>query len=359
MKICIINNLFPPDGGGAERVVLRQIEEEKKHGNEVVLITTSNADSFSDTLKNVRVYQLRPYNLFHYRQLSQHGVLVKLLWHGVDMLNIGSARRIKQILKKEQPEVVHTHNLMGIGFLVPRVIQSLKITHIHTIHDIQLVEPSGVLLWNHSSDSFLQKIYSRIMKWLLKSVDVVVSPSRFLQEFYTKRGFFRGSEFILNQKTKHIKHTSIVGVKPVKCLFVGSLSRHKGIEILMRAWDLIDKDVDAEVHVVGSGALESVVREWAKNDARIFVHGQLGRVDLQKVYEECQVLIFPSICLENRPTVLEEAMEKGLFIVASDTGGVREVVEGYDGAVLVEPGNVHNLVSEIKMLIDRASDQTD
>jgi hypothetical protein len=68
------------------------------------------------------------------------------LWHIIDIFHFASKNKIRQILQTEKPDLVHTHNLMGLGFLIPRLIKKMGLRYIHTVHDVQLVEPSGIIL---------------------------------------------------------------------------------------------------------------------------------------------------------------------------------------------------------------------
>ena len=93
------------------------------------------------------------------------------------------------------------------------------------------------------------------------------------------------------------------------------------------------------------------VEEWAKNFNNVNVYGRLEKEELEKVYENCDILIFPSICLENRPTVILEALQHGLLIIASDTGGVRELVRPNEDAWLFMPGSATELVKRMNRFV--------
>lgn len=350
MKYCLINNLYPPYArGGAERVVENQARDLKKQGHEVFVITLKPKRGDNQLEKDgVKVYQIWPFNIFSYLDLNKHGFLMKLLWHKIDIFNIWSARKVKKILEQEKPDVVYIHNLMGLGFCIPRMVQKLGIKNIHTLHDVQLVEPSGILLWNHQKDSVWQKIYSYIMKKKMGKPDEIIFPSEFLKNFYLGRGFFANAECrIQNAELKKIRHEA-QNTKN-KFLFVGQLEKHKGIEILMKVWDDIS---DKELHIVGDGSLKSEIKKWVENKKNVFVHGRLEKEELEKKYEECDVLIFPSICLENHPTVIAEALEKGLYVIASNTGGVGELINSEKKGILVEPGNMDEFIKTIKSFFE-------
>ncbi|MBT4120720.1 MAG: glycosyltransferase [Candidatus Magasanikbacteria bacterium] len=354
-KVCLINNLYGDNAvGGAEIVVQARALEYKKKGDSVIVITTK-ADKNPKIEKNnengITVYRVWIPNIFYYKDLSKHGFVLKLIWHFIDIFK--KPKAIEEILVEEKPDVVETHNLMGIGYeFVPTGHLSSGRVHsseftgkwIHYLHDVQLVEPSGVLPWNHEKDNVWQRIYSGIMKRKFIGVGDVISPSRFLKKFYEERGFFKNAEWNVVVGNRHACSVQRrQDVPNQKYLFVGSLVKHKGIRILMQAWDKVGGD--KEFHIAGDGVLREELESWAYNKNNVKVYGRLEGEDLESIYKKCSTLIFPSICIENNPTVIHEAHEHGLKVIASDTGGVREIVCEDD--ILVEPGNIEELVGKI------------
>ena len=352
MNICYINNLFfPYSVGGAEEVVFDLVKKEIKSGNEVVVISwqpwygwNSWQPKLSIEAEGIKIYRFWVPNIFSYKNLGKHGFLTKLVWHFFDIFNFWSAHIIKSILIKEKSTVVNTHNLMGIGFGVPRLIQKLKIKHLHTVHDVQLIEPSGILSWNHQTDNIWQKIYQRLIRQKMGTPDEVIFLSEFIKDFYLRRNFFKNSLIkidspkLFSLSEKNSSHSKIF-------LFVGSLVKPKGVEILLKAWD---KVTDGELRLVGDGNLRKEVENWAKGKNNVKIYGRLTRSELVEIYKKSDVLIFPSICIENRPNVIVEAMQFGLNVIAADTGGVKELITDKNKFVLIEPGNVEQLVEKIK-----------
>ncbi|MBU2542117.1 glycosyltransferase [Patescibacteria group bacterium] len=351
MKVCIINNLYGKNSvGGAETVVHTRALEYKKSGNDVIIITTKASKSPKIEKNNENglvVYRVYIPNIFYYKDLSKYGFILKLIWHFIDIFNFASARIITKILAEEKPDVVETHNLMGVGYNLKMQNAKCKIKWRHYLHDVQLVEPSGVLHWNHKKDNLAQKIYSKIMKRKFRGVDEVVSPSEFLRKFYEERGFFENAEWVIEQKDTRIQETNNKQITNHKFLYVGSLVKHKGIRILMQAWNMVGAGRDLPtLNIVGDGILRREVEKWASDKNNVKVYGRLEGEELKNIYKKCDTLIFPSICIENNPTVIHEAHEYGLKVIASDTGGVSEIVGEND--ILVEPGSVDEL---IKILI--------
>lgn len=366
MKICFIHNLYKPfSRGGAEGFVENKAKTLKSEGKEPVIITTKPWSGWGcwdpeiQKEDGVKIYRFWVPNLCWYGDLNKYGVIFKLFWHFFDIFNIFSAFIIKKIIKKEEPKIVNTHNLTGIGFLLPRVINHLDTIFVHTLHDVQLVESSGILPWDHKQDNLFQKIYSGLMKNLFGSPDKVNSPSYFLKDFYQNRGFFKDSEWQVKkfnlEKKRNIKPKNISYSRIIKFLFAGSLEPHKGLGSLMKSWDDYIS-AGKELHIAGDGSIKEKIREWSNYRQGVKMYGRVSKQKLDKIYNESDVLIFPSVCIENSPEVIKEALNRDLFVVAAATGGV---VEFKDYNVwFFEPGNIDEMKQKIaevsvKVLIKR------
>ena len=206
MRICFISNLYPPYArGGAERVVSEEAAALKALGHEVSVITSAPVGDDGDaSLKTtveggIRVHRFYPMNLFFYGEIARYGAFSRTLWHAWDTVNPYASSVVSKILAKEEPEIVHTHNLKGLGLSIPAAIRRLKLRHVHTLHDVQLVVPSGLLMKGGESvlATKTARAYAAMMRRLYGSPEMIVSPSSFLMRFYEERGFFPRSEKIL------------------------------------------------------------------------------------------------------------------------------------------------------------------
>jgi glycosyltransferase involved in cell wall biosynthesis len=351
--ILLINNLYSPTSfGGAETVVWKLAQKHLRKHRKVVVVTLADNGKFSkNNEEGVVVYRIPAFNIFTYQKLSQKNFVFKLLWHFVDKCTWFGKKTIEKILIDEAPDLVHTHNLTGVGMFVPSLLRKMNIVHIHTLHDVQLVEPSGILLWNHKRDTFWQKIYSKITKFWFQNPDTVYYPSVFIRDFYKNRGFFEKSLWRITNN-EFLSQNKIVKKKTgrVKFLFVGKLTKYKGLQTVLDVWINLSKEFDVELHIAGDGKMYREVEKLAKEDNRVFVYGRLNKEDLNNLYTGCNILIFASICMENRPNVILEALENGLFVIASDTGGVNELVNKQN-ALLFTPGNTKKLQQAISYCI--------
>lgn len=367
MKVCIINNLYPPFArGGAEQVVERTVAGLAAAGHEVVVIASTPGKPAIEIRDQVKIYWIHPNNIFFYTEAHQHVWLYRLLWHVIDIFNVGVARNIRTIINNEKPTVVHTHNLMGLSFLLPWVIRRLQIRHIHTVHDVQLVEPSGMILkqYEHSwrYHGLPTKLYTALMRWLLGSPAVVISPSQFLREFYVTRGFFKQSpvEILRNPLTFALAPNRTAEISgPMKFLYVGQIENHKGVLELVQAFQQLAKIAPAELHIVGGGAQLPAVENLAKQDERITIYGRMDRTELPKIFSKMDLTVVPSLCYENSPTVIFESFASQVPVLASNIEGIAELIQEGENGLTFAAGDIQALAEKLQWCLEHRAEIRD
>lgn len=136
-------------------------------------------------------------------------------------------------------------------------------------------------------------------------------------------------------------------------LFVGRLAEKKGVSYLIDAM----KYIDAVLVIVGDGPMRRKLESQAadmKNKVRFF--GARTHEELKIIYASADVFVAPSVTAEDGDQeglglVILEAMCSGLAVVASDSGGIKDVVhDGYNG-LLAEEKNSADLANKIKILL--------
>jgi len=145
---------------------------------------------------------------------------------------------------------------------------------------------------------------------------------------------------------------------PFRMLFVGRHIERKGIEHLIDAMAFLEGD-RFRLTVVGHGDLTPALKERAARtgDPRIAFTGKLSTADLSRAYAESDVFVLPAVVdskgdTEGLGVVLIEAAEMGLPLVASDVGGIPDVVENDRTGLLVPPGDPGALADALRRLAD-------
>ena len=332
----ILSGLYPPYArGGAETVASSLANELREFGHTVSVMTTAKKSTI-EKVGNIQIYTLRPRNIFWYGEIGRFSFFTRVIWHCFDIFNFWQCREVRKILKKEKPDIVWSHNLKGLGFLIPRMLKKEKFRHIHTLHDIQLIEASGVSVALNLKSSF----YSRLTKKLFGSPDIVTSPSQWLLSFYQNFNFFsRSAGYILPHVFGEKPFGEMRVNKNNKLLYLGQLEATKGVPFLFE----IAHEQNLSLIIVGNGSLQPYVQ-----NSDFDYRGRLEGEELEQVWGEADFLVVPSLIVENSPTVILEAFSHGVPVIASKIGGIPELIQDGENGFLFEPGNRQSFKEAIK-----------
>ena len=348
MKICLINNLFAPyNRGGAEKVCAQMAQDFKSQNNEVFIISSKPKLPNLKKSADDNIYYLNS----EFYNLEDKSIPQRLVWHFKNIFSFKKSRQVLAILKQEKPDLIISHNLMGLGFMTVRAIRKSGIKHYHFLHDIQLLHPSGLIIFGEEQKmkQLPAKLYRFFTKRIMKSPDLVISPSNWLVREHRKYGFFKNSAieirkfsdiFINNEPAVNTNDNSEVK----HLLFAGQIESHKGIIFLIEAF-LNLASSDMTLKIAGHGSLLQKAKELGVNDKRISFLGNLTKTELLKEMRDSQALIVPSLCYENSPLIIAEAKNVGLRVIASQIGGIPEALSNTD--LLFKPGSETDLFKQI------------
>ncbi len=364
MRICIITNLYPPHvRGGAERVAHRIARGFVSRGHQVSVITTQPEGGGEETFEEgIKVYRFKPSNLYYTLEDRQQKFWKRFLWHGFDLVARESKKRVVELLKEIKPDVVMTHNLKGFGSSVPHAFQK-HVPHVHVLHDVQLVVPSGLLIYgeenNWMNKGFLHDLYVKVAKWAIGNPAAVISPSQFLLDFHSERGFFPNTEsYVLpNPAPDFGIETRRRPQGVLKILFLGSLETHKGIEFLIQA--LTNSRLEFELTIAGRGSMDKEIKTASRMDPRISFFGGFNKEEAAAMLASSDCLVAPSLCYENSPTVIYESLSCGVPVVASRIGGIPELVHDGENGYLFEPCSSQDLIKKLGWVLEERDEWYD
>ena len=301
-----------------------------------------------DRSSTERIYRFFPKNIYFILDDFKYRWLTRLTWHIRDAVSWHGAEHVRAILRDEQPDVVITHNLKGIGLNIPSVIADLHIPHVHVVHDLQLIVPSGLIMFGQEQYNLFERTayatYRCICRAKFGNPDLVIFPSQYLKDMYETNHFFPKSEQVMmpNPAPNYAenKRKGRSG-GPLKLLFVGQLGAHKGLKFLLDI--LVRCKEDARLYVAGAGPMKEEVELAAASDKRIVFLGYTPPEELANVFSVVDALIVPSLCYENSPTVIYESLMAGVPVLASRIGGVGELIREGETGMLFTPGNEDDL----------------
>lgn len=140
-------------------------------------------------------------------------------------------------------------------------------------------------------------------------------------------------------------------------LFVGSLTRDKGILDLLKSFEQLARtQSDVDLVIAGSGVEEPACRKAAERlGDRITMTGYLPHDQLSRWMAACDALVLPS-CHEGTPNVVLEALASGRRVVATSVGGIPDVLRDPELGELIPPNDEAALSSALERVLRRPYD---
>lgn len=260
--------------------------------------------------------------------------------------------QLQQIVQRRAPDVIQTHMIKS-HFLVK--LSKLGIRY-----------PWVAFHHGYTTTDLKMKFYNQLNRWSLPSATKVVTVCGPFAQHLVKEGVSPQRIFI-----RHNSITPPVSVQPALkaelreklaikqdeaiVLAVGRFSREKGHLDLINAIGILRDQHPGLAHklvLVGDGPEQSRVKERARqlgSEEDVILAGQVK--DVRPYYAGADVLVLPSHS-EGSPNVLLEAMAWHLPVVATDVGGVSEVVSDEQSAILVPPHDPQLLATALARMLE-------
>ncbi len=190
----------------------------------------------------------------------------------------------------------------------------------------------------------------------LRQADAVRTVSRFTTELVRARGVEPIATFPAYMDLAPFTETPPLPFpKRRSALFIGVLERYKAVDVLADAWrEVADACPGAELHIVGEGRLEGIVRELVANpQLGVRWTPRLTTVEVARALDVATLLVLPSRG-EGMGRVLVESFCRGRPVVGTNSGGIPDLVEDGVSGVLVPAEDVGALAQALtRVLSDR------
>lgn len=252
--------------------------------------------------------------------------------------------KLRSKVKKLNPQIFHAHHASSFGFLASFVDHPAKVLSV----------------WGYDVISFPYRnfINRAIINRALKQDTFITATSECLRNAVLKlNSDIKDIEVIpFGADTSLFKYSER---KPSDKIVIGiakSLRPKYGIEILIRAFnDLIAKHKNIYLKIVGKGTNEMEYKKLIKDlnieDSVEFL-GFIEHSKLPALFAGFDIFVMPSVVEdESFGVAAVEASATGLPVVATDVGGVSEVVKDNVTGYLIEKKNVEKLAAAIEKLI--------
>lgn len=202
----------------------------------------------------------------------------------------------------------------------------------------------------------------------LPLLERIFVPTAHAQATLEKNGIANGNFRVLPFGLKDHRYVKRVRARPGKDLgknlvlgFIGQFLPHKGLHVLMEALRLLPKDCPVEIKVYAKlpPSETQYVQDFfaqMQEDARVKYEGTFENEKIPEVLDKIDALVIPSIWHENMPLVSLSAQAAGCPLIASNVGGLSDIVSHGTNGLLFQPGSARELRDNIMQLLTTDDD---
>ena len=357
MKLLVFSELFYPHGGGAELATWLYSKLLAEREFDVTIITRQfpNEPSVELLFNNrIRIFRI-PMRIMlesRYDTLVNVGVLassfLRKLIESTDVIYIPcgwySMIPIAKIHRK--PVVVHLHNYSIVSStslmydFVKRKVgkSSLKSFIIHEI--VEKRRNIASVVFSSMLNELLGKFYTRL--GTLADALIFVSNAQRNLVLSIAPNLRNKSYMIYNP----IPNLPFINAERGGIGYFGGRKFIKGFYVLMRALDSLANLNRIEVYMTSIS--EKPKRMKTRNEIIVNFLPKLCKKDLLELFKKLSIVVIPSLIPEPLPYVLLESMLCGKLVIASNIGGIPEVVDHANlGVKLVTPGDHKEIADEL------------
>jgi glycosyltransferase involved in cell wall biosynthesis len=369
VKVLIVNTRHY-HGGGDSTYSFNLASLLSRYGHEVAFFAMQDDRNLPDPNADLFVTPI------DFRELNQH----KTLANGVNVLTrivYSSEARHKfvKLLDRFAPDLIHLQNfLLHITASILFEARERNLPIVWTLHDYGLACPNAHFLVDRTGqiceackggrfyhaplqrckkDSFLASGMAALVaygnRWMgaYKTADALLAPSQFLKSKLVENGFNENQIHHLPLFLPQEKFWD--GEQDDEyILFLGRLEAFKGIFTLMEAAKKV-KDVSIKVAGNVDEPLASQLAEVLPANVEYvgLKHGQ----ELVDLTRNALAVVLPSLCYENQPFSILEAFASGKPVIASNLGGMMELVLHRERGLLVNPGDPVSLAEALRLAV--------
>lgn len=336
MKIIILTPTFSKFSG-IDRLVEKEAEDYSKSGNKVTIFT------FEGDIKT------------RYADVVKMGMpkssLMQRIYRLLFFMDIKKLNRYTKKLKDYELVISHSYPLNWLACLAKKR------------YGVKYVYHNAGIAYPKLFSSFFERLYMLLFIKLnnrtIKNADEIISISSFLRkELKNETGLNSRVEYCKINKSRFNKKVSGdkirkrygLGKKPL-LLYVGRISPHKGIHLLIQAFNIVLKKIpEAELIIVGKHTFDNYSEKLKKmSNSSVIVAGYVPDEELPYYYAACDLYVTATLW-EGFNLPAAEAQAMGKRVVAFELCSHPEVVKN---GILVKPYDVKGFADAVVKLLEK------
>jgi glycosyltransferase involved in cell wall biosynthesis len=369
VRSLVVSSSYPPDGwGGAELAAEGIARWMTANGHEVGVYADSGMPSALTVGPARSGHRYSPAKRWWSHRTSEHGLQStprKAIWHLADHFPHQGAREFGKVVSAFRPDLVMVHLAPGFGIGLFEYCARNDIPVVFVVHDFwitclrsSMFSRTGLVCTKRElscrwSSSIRWGALSRIPRlgfW---------APSGKIVEIVSRELGTKLPNTLVEKNVVDLSDfaglSSQAPPGPPSLLYLGKVTAAKGVDFVLDCLRSLPRNAEFSVDVVGSGDREAPLRRLLADDGRFRFHGARPRDEVRTLYRRASALLVPSIWFENSPMVIYQAQAAGLPVLASDSGGIPELLAGRDDSIILPAGDAAAWTSSLRRLVEDRS----
>ncbi|MDR3707768.1 MAG: glycosyltransferase family 4 protein [Capsulimonadaceae bacterium] len=343
--IAYFASAYYPSVGGVQEVVRQLALRRARSGGNSLIIT----NRWPKDLPASGIYEGTPVRRYVFRVPEN----TPKQMGGALLFGPATLASIVAELRRHRVDLINVHCISSNAFYALWAKRVTGLPLVVSLHGELTVDATGL---------FQRSVFARsLMREVLREADAITACSAKslaeAEEFYGAPFGRRASVVYSGVDVSEFAGVAGYAHKQPYLLAIGRLERPKGFDVLLEAFrTVLDGGKDVDLLIAGEGGEEVALRARAADlglDRRVRFLGRADRRLVPQLFAGCLFFVLPSR-VEPMGIVNLEAMSAGKAVVASNTGGVSELVRDGETGLLVEPANARQLASAMTRLIDDA-----
>ncbi len=341
MKILLLSSRFFPHIGGVEKVI-ESLSKRLSENNEVIVLSSlddaSNFLKIENSITNIEGYKLK--RIWMNIPRSFFGLVI------FPYRFVSAVYSLTSFLKKQKPDIVNLHfpDDVSIYLWLSRIFYKLPLViNIHG-NDLHIF-----------SKKFFHKFF---IKSLLNDSEKIIVNSKYMKDDMLSVTNIESSKIVIIPNGIDVSYISTISeqkyIKSDYLFFVGRFVHKKGVDILIRAFKQI-KNNDLKLVIEGKGEekekIEKLILELDLSERIILVGGNLSEQEKFAYMKGALIGIVPSR-IEPFGIVALEYLSCGTPLIASETGGLSDILEDQKTCIFFENENYKDLAKKIDILFE-------
>lgn len=194
-------------------------------------------------------------------------------------------------------------------------------------------------------------------------MQAILVPTRLMKDVFVENGI--DAKLIhhvpfgihLEALTAHIEKTDC---DIVRIGFIGTLFEHKGVDLLIKAFLALPPGANCNLSIYGSTEqfpeygkkLLDMARDGSANAEKITFKGTFAQEKFGEILSNIDVLVIPSRWYENTPLVMQSALATKTPLIATDLGGMSEIIEHDKTGLLFKLNSVDSLRDQLVRVVN-------